>query len=717
MERTRASAIGVALLVVSLGTACSGGWCGSARSVATSDVPAALSGQSASASDPPSGLPRDGGPGLRGSSTDSPPLPVPRRIDLSHVEPAHFAAALGQDPSRIFEYVRDRIAYEPYVGCLRGPRGTLLAMAGNSVDRAALLGALLKDSGLRVRFARGTLPDALAQQLVASIWHPRALPIDSSSSGEFDPVATKLVADIKRDAALVISTLRSANLPTSAESFVTLDSLHKQAREHYWVEWWKDGAWTALDPSFASAIPGQVYGKPDAVLEQLPDGVFHRVDIRVRVEEHADGKATTRQVLSYSARAADLSGVDLILAHQPTAAGNQGPSQVKPFLVVGQKQVAGSPFSLKPPQVGAAAASLDAFGGGAEETPLVAAESVEMEFVAPDGRREVIVREIFDRIGKARRAKGEAADAESLASASTEDLTAGIYDFFFTTGAIDAGHLRNLAAELPDKHDSMDVGAGLRRINTIFCTMSDLLTSRVAGADGPILRSYLDTPRLQVSEWVPRNGALRISLDLRRDAARVVTSEYTPDLSFRAQVLRGVISGCLERLVIEHFTRARDERDLAVQAVVNTSALFERARAANMPFTLLIHGSPELGSDVPPDARARIAEAIAAKLWVVTPKGPVQMDGASRLAWWQIDPSSGATVGVTDEGLHQANVEAVIVRMDGRGYSVAFRVNGRFISTRGQLFRFGSRAEAENFVVQLGNRLTAMGMDYGWFAI
>src|SRR5205823_9345532 len=154
------------------------------------------------------------GPGLKDHTL---PLPanVVRRFDLSHVRPAHVAAALEKDPQRIFHFVRDSVAYEVYTGCLRGPRGTLLAMAGNSVDRAALLAALLQKSGLRVRFVRGTLPMAEAMALVTSIWTERPQPALSKSepSPALKAAGDTLMTAVRRDYSLLRDHLKKMDRP------------------------------------------------------------------------------------------------------------------------------------------------------------------------------------------------------------------------------------------------------------------------------------------------------------------------------------------------------------------------------------------------------------------------------------------------------------------------------------------------------------------------
>ena len=62
---------------------------------------------------------------------------------------------VGRDPATLFEWVRDRTAWAPYSGNLRGTGGVLMDRLGNSLDRSVLLAALLKMAGHEVRLAHG----------------------------------------------------------------------------------------------------------------------------------------------------------------------------------------------------------------------------------------------------------------------------------------------------------------------------------------------------------------------------------------------------------------------------------------------------------------------------------------------------------------------------------------------------------------------------------
>jgi hypothetical protein len=62
------------------------------------------------------------------------------------------ANCMMRNPNRIFAYVRGQIAFEAYAGSLRGARGTLWAQAGNTLDKASLLVALLGAAGYTAQY-------------------------------------------------------------------------------------------------------------------------------------------------------------------------------------------------------------------------------------------------------------------------------------------------------------------------------------------------------------------------------------------------------------------------------------------------------------------------------------------------------------------------------------------------------------------------------------
>ena len=65
------------------------------------------------------------------------------------------AKQLNYSPVRIYQYVYDNIAFEPYFGSLKGAQATLLSKAGGATDQASLLIALLRASNIPARYVLG----------------------------------------------------------------------------------------------------------------------------------------------------------------------------------------------------------------------------------------------------------------------------------------------------------------------------------------------------------------------------------------------------------------------------------------------------------------------------------------------------------------------------------------------------------------------------------
>ena len=62
--------------------------------------------------------------------------------------------------------------------------------------------------------------------------------------------------------------------------------------------------------------------------------------------------------------------------------------------------------------------------------------------------------------------------------------------------------------------------------------------------------------------------------------------------------------------------------------------------------------------NLPADATARISSALAAGMWVVVPSKAVTINGTQRVGWFQVDPTTGETSGVLDDGMHAGEYTA-----------------------------------------------------------
>jgi transglutaminase-like putative cysteine protease len=109
-----------------------------------------------------------------GTSDPSAPIrpltPGPTGADLAETPDVQLtlairakAAALGNNPQAIYEFVRNNVKFQPYLGSRKGADFTLVQMAGNDTDQASLLIALLRSVNIPCRYVRGTIEMTPAQ--------------------------------------------------------------------------------------------------------------------------------------------------------------------------------------------------------------------------------------------------------------------------------------------------------------------------------------------------------------------------------------------------------------------------------------------------------------------------------------------------------------------------------------------------------------------------
>src|SRR5690606_12112593 len=91
---------------------------------------------------------------------------VRRTLDRAAFDVETLLDSLDYDAEKIVDFVRHEIAFEQYLGLLRGPEGTLASRSGNALDQAVLLAKLLREAGHDARIARATLDERQARALL-----------------------------------------------------------------------------------------------------------------------------------------------------------------------------------------------------------------------------------------------------------------------------------------------------------------------------------------------------------------------------------------------------------------------------------------------------------------------------------------------------------------------------------------------------------------------
>ena len=575
------------------------------------------------------------------------------------------AAELGNDWQQMFAYVRS-LRYESYVGSLRGTRGTLWSGAGNSMDQASLLIAMLRGSGIPARYRHGTLITGTAQSLILSMFpQPRGV------VGHI-PFGTQ-VADPANDPRLLRETI-----------------------DHWWVQaYLPDRGWTDLDPSFAEAQPGETFydslvAGTDLIAE-LPDSQRHKVTISIKVEDYhplniASNGLQSSYPLRHTFNVVELVGRPVSLGHVVNSEQQSGMiffwvrHTYHPYLrIEGREElVNGDTYQ-------------DLISNFPFGTFMTTGVWLDLEVTDPEGRVETYEREIADKPGfEARQAGG------TVTVSQTGEPTPVVNDLdsmtmVFSPGLESAASVwrRNMrlltqaeglkqAYELSQElqaGNTLETAQGRRALMDVKNTARNALLeqerfrasyysarSDVAAAYWSmtsLVRAYHDSPRIVIASSTLNYAEKSIEqiLDLRRNNIRALTY---PGQALKAgrvfNAIHGVTDALLEADVMEDTANGG--------RVIAAGTILQEARRQGIPLlTVTASNLQNLAkAEISGGAKARITQAVRNGKAILVPERMVAHDGTTTIAWWQLDPDTGEILGASENGTHDVFVQNSILR-------------------------------------------------------
>lgn len=621
-------------------------------------------------------------------------------IDRSQLSLSAVIESNDYDADALTRYVAENIAYEQYPGLMRGVDGTLLTRAGNALDQAILLAALLKDSGYDVRIASAKIGEPAAKMLLAQMGRrpPPPMPFRQSAGEvllqmaqfveqhqqqggqETDLLATEIGEWQSQAVALesaLAATLKDNGVSLSAED--NPEQLIEEAREYAWVQY-KVGPsdpWVDVHPAFAREPDAFLNLQPrNYYVDEIPVELQQRLKLQLFGVRRVGNREEVIEIMApWERPVANLFQVPVILSIQPTPSPYEVEGdQPRLFLPMLGENIApgGQVFSLDgnvvPPdaamsfmsglfqtigsQTNKAASALGQMGSSATEEPrkAMAFEDLwlEVELILPGSDEKRSWRRSFRSINDEMGLTVESVSRRivlnvnfgPLVEAQSQDRLLEYHAEALKLSI--RQHIEAQEASLLSGANQtsaqIEVNMSIFDSSTVF---EGFLKHHTDVAEGVL--SYRPEPLVLANHQslAPASGE-PIGLDIISNARRSVEVTANGQIRLRpdATLSVGLWEAISEAAVLEL------EEEISISAVSESAFMLSEGE---QPLFLDSAATRD-------DALAQsglydeILEAIADERVVVVP--PVQDLGANAgpKAWWEIDPETGQIIGVTENG-------------------------------------------------------------------
>ena len=634
-------------------------------------------------------------PGLRAQDTAGEPA-APDQIE--HQPAAAYAidalAPTLTTPEAAFVFVRDRIAYEPYSGVMKGAAGTLLTRGGNAWDRALLLQKLLAAQGVEAQLAVAIVSEQEAGRRLATVTgRPAATTqlMDALPAARTTTVVgslrqkmrAKLQERIERRAG-ELKALEAVPDEWIAPALAGLaPAVVTAPRELVWVRAMIEGQAVALDPSVPTAKFGDapsIDGEATEMAEP-PAEAMQRLTVRFVLENLTpEGGLQRRDLLERTYPTAGVFETGLRLALLPRTVGKAAGNFRWQLFANGEKSESEA-FRLTGAPVAEGGKSAEAvgfgglFGGGEEEAPKPAAEGVsgglrlarlfvEFSLASPGLPDEYFQRTIIDRAQPA-------GEGWRLVPALADDRTVRPMLAQSWDAALDCGTPHPVAvweagwaavatldplvlsAKARMKFEPRDVGVpAVSPMLQGFALASGLRRQGLCAAAGPEARSFAVRPRLalarrgvEMADWTkPGSGAPRY-----REGIDLVNTPFRFCGAGKRDVELARQAGVADTALEVHAT--------ARPAELNTLPVFAAAKIQKLKLVVVANPAELRERALPLPVQAALMSELMAGRRMVMPEKAVAYAGGHVFAWWSVDPMSGYALGRMELGGGQALTE------------------------------------------------------------